>query len=176
MKWTQYLAVNRAFRSVEDRPTPFRMRSGHLLPRFGSEAAGDSDGDSRRTRTDIAPAVNDAQRPSVKGSAMKQDSPPTPVAPASASRPAFSGIRWRIWGNPFRSGARSKPDKAPVQGELRLDTIKVVRNDLTDSDLLLVQSCERGELPCEAGATSRPTGKKARLSLLGRVRAFLAGF
>lgn len=46
--------------------------------------------------------------------------------------------RWTLFKNPF--GKRSKPVEpvAPVQGELLLDMVRPIRNDLSDSDLELV--------------------------------------
>ena len=48
--------------------------------------------------------------------------------------------RWTLRVNPFKSGA--KPVAPGVQGELSLDKVKVVRNDLTDSDLELVAAVQ----------------------------------
>ena len=40
--------------------------------------------------------------------------------------------------NPFRAKPAMPSVTAPVQGELALETVKVVRNDLSDSDLEVV--------------------------------------
>ncbi len=55
-----------------------------------------------------------------------------------ASRAAYPRGRWTLFKNPFV--ARSSPvvPAAPVQGELLLDLIKPIRNDLSDSDLELI--------------------------------------
>ncbi len=56
---------------------------------------------------------------------------------------------WLKRSNPFAPAARPKADapKAPVQSELTLDKIKVVRNDLSDADYEVVP---RQELPRQA--------------------------
>lgn len=55
---------------------------------------------------------------------------------------AYPGGRWRIWRSPTNDQTRASRESSRelrlVQSELRLETVKVVRNDLTDSDLLLV--------------------------------------
>lgn len=54
---------------------------------------------------------------------------------ASTPMDAFRGGRWTL--NPFRSSAATPPRRT-IQGELSLDNVKPVRNDLSDSDLELV--------------------------------------
>jgi len=53
---------------------------------------------------------------------------------------AFLLARLTYKKNPFRSSARPAPRGEQLQGELSLDKVKVVRNDLSDSDLELVES------------------------------------
>lgn len=45
--------------------------------------------------------------------------------------------RWLLKGNPFKSRHAPQP-AVTIQGELRLDSVKPVRNDLSESDLELV--------------------------------------
>ncbi len=92
--------------------------------------------------------------------------PPQPPA-------AYPGGRWRLWRNPFNPASAAKLAPTPVQTELRLEAVKVVRNDLTDSDLLLVSPESPAAGPNRAGERARRTGKNG---LLGRVQQFFAGF
>lgn len=57
--------------------------------------------------------------------------------------------RWTLRVNPFKTAP--KPARAGVQGELSLEKVKVVRNDLSDSDLELVALKEGGK-----GKAGRP--------------------
>jgi hypothetical protein len=61
------------------------------------------------------------------------------VSETNAVKPAFPKGRWTLKANPFRAN-RPVVVRVPqsVQGELSLDNVKPVRNDLTDSDLELV--------------------------------------
>ena len=54
---------------------------------------------------------------------------------ASTPMDAFRGGRWTL--NAFR-GSAAIPPRRTIQGELSLDKVKPVRNDLSDSDLELV--------------------------------------
>ena len=50
----------------------------------------------------------------------------------------ISFLRWAQGKNPFRPKPAVKKRPAPVQGELLLESVKVVRNDLNEADLELV--------------------------------------
>ena len=67
-------------------------------------------------------------------------------------------------------------DPSAIQGELRLERVKVVRNDLSDSDLELVQLRPRAgatkpkEVGTGKGASSRLAGVRSLLGLFGANR------
>ena len=76
--------------------------------------------------------------------------------------------RWTLRVNPFKTAP--KPARTGVQGELSLEKVKVVRNDLSDSDLELVALNERGKgkarlprTPLFGGAAEVKVGFWARL-------------
>ena len=46
--------------------------------------------------------------------------------------------RWTLFKNPFVRRVKTLEPSAPVQGELLLDMVKPVRNDLSDSDIEVV--------------------------------------
>jgi len=173
MSWMQYRADSRSFSSSENRPTRFRMRDEYLLPRFGGQQ---DDEESQETAAGVSEPGSGEQpkRAQQKGSAMENKiaeavtaNPPQPPA-------AYPGGRWRFWRNPFNHATTAKSAPMPVQTELRLETVKVVRNDLTDSDLLLVSPQSPDAAPSSAGERARRTEKKQ--ALLGRLQQFFAGF
>jgi len=51
---------------------------------------------------------------------------------------AYPGGRWTVFKNPFVKRSNKPVAATPVQGELLLDLVKPIRNDLSDSDLELV--------------------------------------
>ena len=77
---------------------------------------------------------------------------------------AYPMGRWTLLKNPF--GKRSKPavPAAPVQGELLLDMVRPICNDLSDSDLEIVPAAARGaaepsrEQPCPKAALAAGPG------------------
>jgi hypothetical protein len=172
MSWMQYLAVSRSFSSIENRPTRFRMRDECLLPRFGD--ARDNE-ESQKTAAGVSEAGPDEQpdRAQLKGSAMQEKIAETVTANLPQPPAAYPGGRWRLWRNPFNPASTAKSATTPVQTELRLETVKVVRNDLTDSDLLLVSPQSPAAGQNRAGERARRTGKNG---LMGRVQQFFAGF
>ena len=62
------------------------------------------------------------------------------VRPATtlSPQPAFPSGRWTVFQKPFFRTPKPEVSAAPVQGELSLDTVTPVRNDLSDSDLEVV--------------------------------------
>jgi hypothetical protein len=69
---------------------------------------------------------------------------------ADTAMNAYPLGRWTLKSNPFKSA--SKPGGPPVvQGELSLDKVKVVRNDLSDSDLELVAASKGAKAVAETG-------------------------
>src|SRR5690349_5684986 len=55
---------------------------------------------------------------------------------------AYPRGRWTVFCNPFVKRGKSVEAVAPVQGELLLDLVKPIRNDLSDSDLEVVPAGE----------------------------------
>src|SRR5882672_11502177 len=77
------------------------------------------------------------------------------VADPSAPEQVFPLGRWTLFKNPFSKVANPKAAEAPTQGELSLDTVKPVRNDLSDSDLEVVPT---GKSAPVAGPTLTTSG------------------
>jgi hypothetical protein len=75
-----------------------------------------------------------------------------PTASGAAGH-RFPQGRWTMFRNPFsKSSKPANPPRGAVQGELGLDLVKPVRNDLTDSDLLVVAGRSVSAAGAGAGA------------------------
>jgi hypothetical protein len=115
MSLMRWLAACSSLKSVEDRPSPYRMRQ-HSLPKFGQKNVKDHVG---------KPHVRFAKR--IWCWVREWIFEPW--------RPIARGVAQRC--RPSRLFRRTKPrPKAVVQAELLLDTVRVVRNDLTEEDFV----------------------------------------
>jgi hypothetical protein len=135
----QLLTVGRSLSEARDRPHRFKVLS-RAMPTFGHSMVMDA-------------------KPEMKGVAgltdsgeeiMKAEDAQTAGKAAGSGMNAYPLGRWTLRVNPFKSS--SKPGRAPVvQGELSLDKVKVVRNDLSDADLELVAVARRAKTGDGAG-------------------------
>lgn len=150
----QLLTVGRSLDRISDEPSRYKMTQQTLLPKFGSVNATENRarGVSETTNPVIAPAVagkakaesatarNDRNKMNAVQPEMERKAAPEGVAP----KPAFPRGRWTLFRNPFAKAPKPESaTRAPVQSELLLDAVKPVRNDLSDSDLELVQAARR---------------------------------
>jgi hypothetical protein len=172
----QYLAVNRSFSSIVSGPTRFRMRDEYLLPRFSRMQDTEEFQESTGAGVSEPGQTDESNRAQAKGSAMQNNIVETVSKTVASTPSAYPGGRWRVWRNPFGQTAAAKAAPTPVQTELRLESVKVVRNDLTDSDLLLISPQAPAGAPHRAGVRTRRTDGNERKSLLGRVQQLFAGF
>lgn len=139
------MAVNRSVAEVRAKPTRFRLASAPM-PRFGwSGAAPESV--SASLDSPFRPG-NGAERPDQgRGKYAVTATPvfPRPVAAAVPIAPSQERHSGRapargFMGLPSRwFGRRRSRDRALVQGELSLETVRVVRNDLRDADYEIVR-------------------------------------
>ncbi len=129
-----------------DNASRYRMGSPGLLPKFGTTAKPAE----QSAKLTISP---DPEREPIKPTLAKQEKPEEP-----ASRKKESAMRsiyqfWmgrmkarlsRIYVKPSR---RDVPrfSKTPVQVELSLDKVRVVRNDLSDTDLEIVPARKKSQ-------------------------------
>jgi hypothetical protein len=81
--------------------------------------------------------------------------------------------RWTLKANPFKSS--TKPAREPVvQGELSLDKVKVIRNDLSDSDLELVAAGKQAEIRDQENVFAGPgPAATTKSSLWAKVKSRL---
>lgn len=151
MALMQLLTVTRSLSEAKDRPHRYKLMNDGW-PTFGNAAV-------ERSGGQVAEAA-------MEGSAMK-----TEVAEQNATaKQTFPLGRWTK--NPFRSTAIPSQRKAAVQGELSLDKVKPVRNDLSDSDLELMP--RQPAAPQVNPFTAPPASEGLqKLSLFARLKARL---
>ena len=153
MSLLRLLTTGRSLVSVRDTESRYRLTTQRLLPQFGP------------TRNPFGSPAR--QEPSSVGTSR----PPAElgeVSPKGEGRGHARGFWLRLVGlwsackvkpgalivRPFeKTATQASPQlpKRPVQGELSLDRIKVVRNDLTDADLEVVPATRMGPTPAVLG-------------------------
>jgi hypothetical protein len=141
MSLMRWLAAGRSLQSVEDRPSPYRMTQQNLLPRFGQKVAPSVERGAGFLRGVALQAWHCARTWVVE--------PWKPVARTIAEK-------WRLrpWKNPFQPRRRTEV----VQAELLLESVRVVRNDLSDMDFESQQASDR-EVAGAAARTGRSWGR-----------------
>ena len=176
MSLMHLLAVGKSIRNIKDHPSRYRVTRDKLLPKFGSaedhEASAPMPGAANvATEVENGPPAAQAPPPALPGETESESdavetqttSPPEVVK----SPLAYPRGRWTLMKNPFARKPDSRTDKAPVQAELSLDAIKVVRNDLSDADLEVVPA-RPGSAPVQAKPP--PAEEPAAVGvLLGRI-------
>ncbi len=132
----QLLAVGHTFRGIRDTPSPYRIAKETWLPRFGPE------GSAGEVKPPVEPLKGGARADAspapvlTPAAAVKQSGATLDASALSASRASRQKLPFYIRMVPFRSSTRFQ---APLrQGELSLDKVTVVRNDLRDSDIDVV--------------------------------------
>ena len=117
MSLMRLLVAGRSLNTVKDQPSPYKMKQANLLPKFAPK------------KVDEEPDVE-------KRAPSRQPSPPAGQREKSARiSKAMHKLallkRWLAFGNRFRRLPASK--RIPVQTELLLENVRVVRNDLQES-------------------------------------------
>lgn len=109
------------------------------------------------------------------GCAMPAHSKPE-TAELAAEKRRGSGLKaLLLWGRAKRARPRSGPAGTPlVQGELALERVKVVRNDLSESDLEIVRAVGSG-MPKEPSLPKASTKAPAALPAWGAAAGRLLG-
>ena len=139
------LNAGRSLSSAQDRPHRYKLKSG-ALPNFGNV-----DGAVRVKKT----AVNGTEwggtvlgntllpgNEAMKTETVEQETVQAPMVQT------LTLSRWLPKGNPFKSRRAPQPPPRPtIQGELCLDNVKPVRNDLSESDLELVVAARSVSVP-----------------------------
>ncbi|MCI0745463.1 MAG: hypothetical protein L0Y58_08670 [Verrucomicrobia subdivision 3 bacterium] len=128
MSLMRWLAVGRSLKSVEDRRSPYKMTQQNLLPRFGQK---------------VGPCVEQGMG-LVKG-VWVQLWRSLWCWVVDPWRPVWRKLAGKVeagkWRHPFRR--RQRRATQVVQTELLLESIRVVRNDLSESDFKLAPPLAR---------------------------------
>ena len=143
------MTAGKSLIGIQDSKSRYRSVDPRAMPKFGSEKktdlARESEAKPSVAKSNSESSKTDTSVGADKKVAVGQVVEKTPVA--TARKPRGSG--WvSQWGSKLSSLVSQKPKPAktggarfngvPVQGELSLDNIKVVRNDLSDADLEVV--------------------------------------
>jgi hypothetical protein len=159
MSLLRLLSAGKSLVGLKPEAARYRMSDPRAMPRFGS---GRNPFQARKTLSPdapLAPVSSAATTPAVEAPGPVVTPKVEPVAVAAAetepqARPEPATVaksEWKRklagWIGKLRSRRQPKkpkratpvrPARGPVQGELSLDAIQVVRNDLSDSDFEVV--------------------------------------
>ena len=161
MSLMRLLAAGSSLRNIKDRRSPYKMTQEHLLPKFGADKPVDDRVAATLSLTHTPPIdlglkpasirlepAAPPEQPPMKTSDQTRNEEPSPSAaapqvgeaatPSTEARTGGRLLRWARNRNPFQPRSVAKRGAAPVQAELLLESVKVVRNDLSDADLEVV--------------------------------------
>lgn len=166
MSFTRLLAAGRSIMGIRKAPSPYRMSQQHLLPKFVAAPRAETAAGSKQEASESedsaavsepaegrAAAVADSTAAVAKVRAAGP-STPEPVegrgqsaadsgAPKRGPKPTkrLTALAAGLanWTRPARKGTATAKSGRHVQGELTLDRVRVVRNDLRDSDYDVVR-------------------------------------
>lgn len=171
MKIGRLLAAGTSLMGLKDRVGRYRPVDPRAMPRFESP-----EGAGRAASAQAEPKAEEVARPvpveppmTAKAAEVPRSSGfPAPVCRADLPvRPKW-WRRWLLFFIPVRAPKRvvaGPVSRRPVQAELRLEQVKVVRNDLSDTDLEVVthRTCDQKKPePERAEKTPAAPAKEAR--------------
>ena len=177
MKLGTLLAAGKSLALGRRGESPYRANKQVYLPKFSSPKNPFAAPAETEAETETAgPAAENAGAAPVKNEAATktQKIPTLPFAvdqqaaavpePAVPFKKPGRSSKWMSRLNPFAAGspfpaARGGNAKTPVQAELSLDAVKVLRNDLSDVDVEVVPLKSRPA--SEAGQPDLGTAKKS---------------
>lgn len=139
MKIGQLLAAGRSLVGQKDQVGRYRPVDPRSMPRFeqGTPEWLSAGAEAPQAEPQHAAPCAPAEPPAVKPA-------PFPGPVCRADLPKRHGLWTRIWAAvwPGQKAAGPRPAgvRRPIQAELRLEQVKVVRNDLSDADLEVVRS------------------------------------
>jgi hypothetical protein len=152
------LTAGRSLSEARERPHRYKVKSG-ALPKFGNPGV---------VAEVVKPPVPVAVGAQMENAVGSEPMNSNVVAETMRGVPALG--EWTRKINLFKP-ARSTAARAVVQGELSLERVKPVRNDLSDSDLELVKVTRRAEtIPSTVKIESVEVPVVKAMPLLERVR------
>jgi hypothetical protein len=140
MSLNKFLAAGRSFAGIRDEKSPYEMRREVQLPHFEPSA--------RFTKPPNPP-------PMVQTDWLDTSGPKRPI-PAAPLTQSTVGERVenprRNWLRFFRFGrfGRTKKKIELVQAEMKLEKVRVLRNDLADADLEVVVKKQKSSPPAQS--------------------------
>ncbi|HXI52982.1 MAG TPA: hypothetical protein VNH84_15810 [Candidatus Saccharimonadales bacterium] len=163
MNLIRLLAVGRTLDLACDEPNHYRMAEPGSLPRFATGRRQRSDGELTRTPPRMAAGPDNTENLTKKS---MTESAIGNLEPQAVPAQRFPGGRWSSLLS-FKT-PKPIPAQAIVQGELALDAVKPVRNDLTDSDVVVVAGPAAGSSPAEPAASpEEPVWNRLKTQLFG---------
>jgi hypothetical protein len=190
MSLLRLLTTGKTLVGIRDAETRYRVTRQRLLPQFGTAknpfCACNKPGSAKAAAETVEPS----QATGAEGK-LPASVPQKVLGGAShfrlthglrsrvaAIRDGWAGKLTSLLSTPPRKPARAvfaPPAKLPVQGELSLERVKVVRNDLSDADLAVVPAKQQSA-PASVTSALQPSGNVAPTGTWGRVsNLFRAG-
>ena len=151
MNLAQWLSAGRALKGTRKAPLRYKVLKGNPIPSFGAVSQVEEP-DSPRV-SEVGVEVVSTNR-TVKGepSALEEQAI-RGVSVGAREDPDRGGLMTRVW-----SRHKSRPVRRWVQGEFQLDRVRVIRNDLNDSDLALVPAPPPAPPQMEANSDNGRSG------------------
>ena len=156
----QLLAVGRSLSEARDRPHHYKLVTNGM-PKFEAEKA-------PLERSGMQAAAGERTQTKQAAVSMATET----VESRAPGKAAFPRGRWTLPSNPFKSSYQPEPRRS-IQGELSLDSVKPVRNDLSDSDLELVPRKVVRFVESKPAYRRAPDGQVRKVTLFARLKARL---
>jgi hypothetical protein len=153
MSLMQMLTASKSVLNIKDEPSRYRMSQRKLLPKFGPVP---------KTEAENRVAPPEEGRTEKKKDLIVKD-----TTENAGKRERFIA-RWFKLANPFARRAAAAPAKPPVQSELHLDGVKPVRNDLHETDLMVVRRQPLQKPVAEPGSDKEQAAAKEPSGLIGK--------
>ncbi len=151
MSLMQLLTASKSVLNIKDEPSRYRMSQAKLLPKFGPVSK--TELEKRAAPNEEGPGKKDLMAKDTTENAGKRE--------------RFMS-RWIKMANPFARRAAAGPPKAPIQSELHLDAVKPVRNDLHETDLMVVRRQPAEKTAAASGKKEAREGEKTEAGLAGK--------
>jgi hypothetical protein len=159
------LTVGRSLSEAREQPHRYKLKN-RGLPKFGKTGSSAVIGTGDFEAGKPLPLGGEVGRERAAGKPMNTEAVAEQMVQSARDNP-FPRGRWTL--NPFR-GEKPVPRPA-IQGELSLDKVKPVRNDLSDSDLELVAAAKPQPVPATVKIESEEVPIVKRRPIWSRVLA-----
>jgi len=165
MSLARLLTAAKALTTFDESPTAYRVRRAALLPKFGLASDPFASGQKVETvRTPEQAAVAPVAGGSPRGSIWPWKRQSRKQKPPSDARPPL----------PLNAGP-GRTVRTPVQCELSLEKVKVIRNDLRESDVAVVARAGGTEAGRSSVASNLKLGAMAAEKALDRLADRIVG-